>query len=115
MPHALPLVQGGTSYIAHLLNPRLSPVPPVTCTPLWTPNISRVQGAQGATGGVQKRVQGVHGVQPERSRVQACTPGHLSTLAVAVQFTMFLCMLGLSQHFRGDVFIGPRMLLYSVA
>ena len=84
-----------------------------------------MQGAQGATGGVQKRVQGVHGVQPERSRVQACTPllglygwdpiTVLSTLAVAVQFTMFLCMLGLSQHFRGDVFIGPRMLLYSVA
>ena len=79
MPHALPLVQGGTSYIAHLLNPRLSPVPPVTCTPLdthfeGTGGTGGVQGAQGATGGVQKRVQGVHGVQPERSRVQACTP-----------------------------------------
>lgn len=70
MPHALPLVQGGTSYIAHLLNPRLSPVPPVTCTPLdthfeGTGGTGGVQGAQGATGGVQKRVQGVQEVQPE--------------------------------------------------
>ena len=31
----------------------------------------------------------------------------LSTLAVAGQFTMFLCMLGLCQHFSGDILIGP--------
>ena len=59
MPHAL--VQGGTSYIAHLLNPRLSPVPPVTCTPLDTQYFEGAGGSGGYRGGPKEGPGGPRG------------------------------------------------------
>ena len=62
------------------------------------------RGSRGSTGSSQ-RGPGYRPVPLYSGSMDPITV--LSTLAVAVQFTMFLCMLGLSQHFRGDVLIGP--------
>ena len=115
--HAACPAPGTGGYILHRAPTEPPPEPCTPCHlyPSGHPIFRGCRGLRGLQGGSKRGSRGSTG-SSQRGPGYRPVPLYsgsmdpitvLSTLAVAVQFTMFLCMLGLSQHFRGDVLIGP--------